>query len=80
MYVEDAWQTRVWPRCGGRLADPGVTLRSSIISNTPYDEIEYWAMSKKDLEDRHGLFQKEDKRTYIRNMLDRILSDVSSHT
>ena len=56
-----------------RLADPGVTLHSFIISNTPYDEIEYWGMSKQDLEDRHVLFQEEDKKTYVEAMLERIL-------
>ena len=55
-----------------RLADPAVTLHSFIISNTPYDEIEYWGMSKKDLEEHHVLFQKEDKHTYIETMLERI--------
>ncbi len=56
-----------------RLADPAVTLHSFIISNTRYDEIEHWGMSKQDLEDRHVLFQKEDKSTYVEAMLDRIL-------
>jgi len=56
------------------LADPAVTLHSFIISNTPYDEIEYWGMSKEDLEDRHVLFQKEDERIYVEAMLNRILS------
>ncbi|QYJ17333.1 hypothetical protein Rxycam_03181 [Rubrobacter xylanophilus DSM 9941] len=57
-----------------RLTDPNVTLSSFIISNTPYDEIAYWGMSKKDLEDRHVLFQKDDKNTYIEDMLKRILA------
>ena len=56
-----------------RLAAPDVTLHSFIISNTPYDEIEYWGMSKKDLEYRHVLFQKEDEDTYVETMLERIL-------
>lgn len=56
-----------------RLADPTVTLHSFIISNTSYGDIDYWGMSKKDLEDRHVLFQKEDKNTYVEAMLDRIL-------
>ncbi len=56
-----------------RLGDPAVTLHSFIISNTPYDQVEYWGMSKEDLEDRHVLFQKEDKHTYIAAMFDRIL-------
>ncbi len=55
-----------------RLGDPTVTLHSFIISNTPYDEVSFW-VSKKDLEDRHVLFQKEDKNTYIETMLNRIL-------
>lgn len=57
-----------------RLADPAVTLHSFIISNTPYDEIDYWGMSKDDLEARHVLFQKEDKETYVGAMLERILT------
>jgi hypothetical protein len=58
-----------------RLDDRNVTLHSFIISNTPYDEIEYWGMSKKDLEARHVLFQTEDKRTNVGTMLDSVLGD-----
>lgn len=56
-----------------RLDDQAVTLHSFIISNTPYDEIEYGGMGKQDLEDRHVLFQKEDKETYVKAMMKRIL-------
>jgi hypothetical protein len=59
----------------GRLKDSTVILHSFIISNTPYGEIEYWGMSKKDLEDRHVLFQKEDKSIYIETMLNRIIEE-----
>jgi len=58
-----------------RLDDRNMTLHSFIISNTPYDEIEYWGMSKRDLEDRHVLFQKEDQPTYVKTMLDSVLAE-----
>jgi hypothetical protein len=57
-----------------RLGDPEVVLNSFIISNTSYDEVSFWGYSKKEFEDRHVLFQEEDKHTYVRTMLDRVLT------
>jgi hypothetical protein len=37
-----------------------------------------WKLTKEDLEDRHVLFQSEDKTTYIRAMLQRILSETAA--
>jgi hypothetical protein len=56
-----------------RLGDPEVTLDSFILSNTSYGEVSFWRLSKEELEDRHVLFQEEDRHTYVRTMLKRIL-------
>ena len=58
-----------------RLGGPEVTLNSFIISNTSFDEVAFWGYTKDELEERHVLFQSEDTTTYIRAMLDRILSE-----
>jgi hypothetical protein len=51
--------------------DPTVTLNSFIISNTRLPEVSWWhgGMTKQQFEDRHVLFQQEDKATYIGKML-----------
>jgi hypothetical protein len=59
-----------------RLGDPQITLNSFIISNTSYEEVSFWGYSKEEFEDRHVLFQKEDRHTYVKAMLDRILAPV----
>jgi hypothetical protein len=58
-----------------RLADPQVTLNSFIISSTPLGEVSWWSngMTKADFEQRHVLFQKEDKDTYIQKLLNKAL-------
>ena len=57
-----------------RLGDPGMVLASFIVSNTPYAQLPDWNVSKQDLEDRHVLFQNDDPDTYVRKMLDRLLT------
>ncbi len=56
-----------------RLGDPRMVLASFIVSNTPYAQLPDWGVSKKELEDRHVLFQNDDPGTYIEKMLERIL-------
>jgi hypothetical protein len=57
-----------------RLGDPEVTLNSFIISNTSYDEVSFWGLSREEFEDSHVLFQEEDGHTYVITMLERILA------
>jgi hypothetical protein len=58
-----------------RLGDPSVTLSSFIISNTPSHMMRLlWAVEKTAMNSRNILFQDEDKATYIRDMMDRIVS------
>jgi len=54
-----------------RAQDPTVTLNSFIISNTRLPEIPWHAggMTKQQFEERHVLFQNEDRATYIGKML-----------
>lgn len=59
-----------------RLGDPQVVLNSFIISNTSYDEVSFWGYSKEEFEDRHVLFQEEDRETYVEAMIERILNPV----
>jgi len=56
-----------------RLADPSVVLNSFILSATPYENIPMWGegMTKAELQKSHVLFQKDDKDTYIRMMLEK---------
>jgi len=51
--------------------DPLITMNSFIISNTRSGEISWWngGMTKEQFEERHILFQQEDKATYIAKML-----------
>ncbi|MDY7032149.1 MAG: DEAD/DEAH box helicase, partial [Thermodesulfobacteriota bacterium] len=51
--------------------DSVVTLNSFIVSNTRLPEIGWWdgGMTKEQFEEKHVLFQKEDKDTYIEKML-----------
>jgi len=54
-----------------RAQDPLVTLNSFIISSTRLPEVSWWGggMTKEQFEQRHVLFQVEDKATYIGKML-----------
>jgi len=59
-----------------RTQDPMVTMNSFIISNTHSGEISWWngGMTKSQFEERHILFQQEDKATYIGKMLSMLTS------
>ncbi len=48
-----------------------VTMNSFIISNTRSGEVSWWngGMTREQFEERHILFQQEDKATYIAKML-----------
>jgi hypothetical protein len=49
-----------------RLGDPAVTLDSYIVSNTPSHVMKkYWRIEKAEMEERHVLFQDEDRDTYV---------------
>ena len=57
-----------------RLGDRSVTLSSFIISNTPSHVMRLlWTIDKKSMEARNIYFQKEDKGTYIRTMLEHVV-------
>ena len=54
-----------------RLNDPTVHLHSFIISNTSFAKVaKSWQMEKSKMQRLHILFQKEDKESYIRTMLE----------
>jgi hypothetical protein len=58
-----------------RLGDLSVTLCSFIISNTPSHVMRLmWNIDKATMGSRNILFQEEDKTTYVREMMDRILA------
>jgi hypothetical protein len=60
-----------------RLGEPAVTLSSFIVSNTPSHVMRLiWAVDKSAMDARNILFQEEDKPTYVRDMMSRI---VESH-
>lgn len=53
-----------------RLGDPKVGLDSFIVSNTPSHEMKrLWGLDKPAMQDRHIVFQEEDKDSYIGAML-----------
>ena len=54
------------------LRDVDIKLNSFIISNTKYREVNDWG-SQKDFADHHVLFQKDDDRDYIEQMLSMIV-------
>jgi hypothetical protein len=58
-----------------RLGDPKVVLNSFIISNTPFQQVRWWTeeLSKAEFTKAHVLFQKEDRDTYVRSMLEAVL-------
>ncbi len=54
-----------------RLGDPAVRLQSFIVSNTPSATMQMlWRMEKSEMQERHVLFQEEDKDSYVRSMLE----------
>ena len=53
-----------------RLGEPNIALESFLISNTPSHEMKkLWRIDKSAMLERHILFQKEDKGSYVRTML-----------
>jgi len=56
------------------LSDRSIVLNSFIISNTPFSELSnlHSEISKRELEDKNVLFQKDDKSSYLNKMFDRI--------
>jgi hypothetical protein len=58
-----------------RLGDTNVTLHSFILSNTPYEQVNWWdgGMTLADFESRHVLFTKPDRNTYIGKLVHEIL-------
>lgn len=62
-----------------RLAEPSVTLSSFIVSNTPSHVMRLlWTVDKPAMEARNILFQEEDKATYVRDMMSRIVASEPS--
>ncbi len=55
-----------------KLGDPTVVLSSFILSNTPYQQVAWWApgLSKEQFEACNVLFQVEDRGTYVERMLE----------
>lgn len=59
-----------------RLGDPAVTLNSFLISNTPSHEMALdWSIDKAQMEERHILFQQEDKDSYVDKLLFKVLAN-----
>jgi hypothetical protein len=61
-----------------RLGDPNVVLNSFIISQTPPAHVGWWGggMTKAQFEERHVLFPSEDKSSYTKKLLSKILETV----
>lgn len=59
-----------------RLGDRSVILNSFIISNTPYEQVNWWEdeATQADFEARNVLFQASSRR-YISQMVNNILSE-----
>jgi hypothetical protein len=60
-----------------RLADPSVILNSFIVSPTPYKIIPMWGhgLTKAELQKCHVLFQRDDKETYIKTLLTKVIAN-----
>jgi len=57
-----------------RLGDPHTHLHAFLISRTPSSELQLlWSVDKSEMLALNVLFQEEDRETYVRAMLDRIL-------
>ncbi|MCA1837577.1 MAG: DEAD/DEAH box helicase, partial [Actinobacteria bacterium] len=53
-----------------RLGDPNISLDSFIISNTPSHVMKkLWSIDKPAMQERHILFQEEDRASYVNQML-----------
>ncbi len=63
-----------------RMGDPNVILNSFIISNTPFLQVRWWesGIEKADLEAANVLFQKENRETYIAQLLGAIVPTPTS--
>jgi hypothetical protein len=59
-----------------RMNDSNVILNSFIISNTVFNKVSWWdgGVSKEELNNHHVLFQVDDKKTYIEQLLTRATS------
>lgn len=57
-----------------RLADPEVTLSSFIVSNTPHQQVKWWAddMTKEEFKKHNVLFQPDDRETYVHDLLNAV--------
>jgi hypothetical protein len=62
------------------MADESVVLNSFIVSNTSYDSIAHWGLSKEELEARHVMFQKDDRHRYISEIVRKIRIKEPSST
>jgi hypothetical protein len=61
-----------------RLGATDVKLHSFIVSNTPSHTMRMlWNLTKQQLEQRHILFQEEDKDTYVRHMLSQLIQSTA---
>ncbi|AHB89505.1 type III restriction-modification system restriction subunit R [Thermosynechococcus sp. NK55a] len=58
-----------------QLDDPTVVLNSFIVASTPFNQVKWWngGMTKEELEKRNVLFQQEDRDTYVKILLNKIL-------
>lgn len=65
-----------------REQDPTITLNSFIISNTRLPDIRWWdgGMTKEQFEQRHVLFQQEDRDTYIETLLEKATAGQPANT
>ena len=64
-----------------KLGDPNVFLDSFIISNTFRADVNWWkegGASKQDFAKNHILFQKDEKNSYISNLLNSLISQDAS--
>lgn len=62
-----------------RLGDPEIVLNSFIVANTPHQKVAHWRdetgelMDRARFEQRHVLFQNDDKALYIGKLLSRVI-------
>ncbi|GIV24574.1 MAG: hypothetical protein KatS3mg026_0266 [Bacteroidia bacterium] len=57
-----------------QLGDPEVVLNSFILSSTPWSQVRWWREGKDAFEARNVLFQREDRATYIKKLLEKMLA------
>ena len=62
-----------------RLGDPSVRLESFIVSNTPSATMRrLWNMEKIAMQQRHILFQEEERDSYVQSMLNTVATAGSA--